>query len=88
MKRTNRFEEVMVGALQVFAEYGYKKATVEDIAARLGLTKGALYLCARDKLDLYEQSIRQALIACLKRFYGPDGSEGIGSTNRKEDDNG
>ena len=57
----NRSEQVLEAALRIFAKYGYKKATVEDIAGELDLTKGSLYSYAKDKKDLYEQAVRFAL---------------------------
>lgn len=63
MSVSDRTTEVMDAALQVFAEYGYKKATLEDIANRLRLTKGALYVYADGKRDLYEKCVGKMLIA-------------------------
>lgn len=61
MKKKENLETVFAAALRVFAEYGYKKATVEDIARELGMTKGNLYLYVRDKKDLYEKTVAFAL---------------------------
>ncbi len=62
MRRKENIEAVYEAAMKVFAEYGFKKATVEDIAASLGMTKGNLYLYVKDKQDLYEKSVRHALL--------------------------
>ena len=48
-------------ALRVFADYGFKKATLDDIAAQLGMTKGNLYRYARNKKDLYRATVAGAL---------------------------
>jgi AcrR family transcriptional regulator len=45
-------ERVLSAALNVFAERGYQAATVEEIADRAGMTKGAVYYWFRDKEDL------------------------------------
>jgi AcrR family transcriptional regulator len=45
-------ERVLSAALDVFAERGYQAATVEEIAERAGMTKGAVYYWFRDKEDL------------------------------------
>ena len=45
-------ERVLNAALEVFAERGYHAATVEEIAERAGMTKGAVYYWFRDKEDL------------------------------------
>ena len=49
-------------ALGVFADYGFKKATLDDIAAELGMTKGNLYRYARSKQVLYRNTVRHALL--------------------------
>ncbi|MFC1850161.1 TetR/AcrR family transcriptional regulator [candidate division CSSED10-310 bacterium] len=49
-------------ALKVFAEFGYKKTTLDDIAQKLNMTKGNLYLYAENKKDLYEKTVAQALL--------------------------
>lgn len=59
---TNRREQIFATALQLFARYGYKKTTVEDIAGALRLTKGALYLYVKNKQDLYEKTAAWALL--------------------------
>jgi len=53
---------IFASALGVFARYGFKKTTVQDIADPLGMTKGNLYRYARNKRDLYEKTVRWALV--------------------------
>ena len=53
---------IFAAALAVFARYGFKKSTVQDIADRLDMTKGNLYRYARNKRDLYEKTVSWALI--------------------------
>ena len=36
-------KRIMASALSLFAKRGYDRTTFNDIAARLGLTKGAVY---------------------------------------------
>lgn len=67
MKADERKEKVYEAALKVFSKYGYKKTTVEDIAAELGLTKGALYLYAEDKSDLYKRSVKYGFLKWQNR---------------------
>lgn len=45
-------ERVLAAALAEFAERGYQSASIEDIAARANLTKGAVYYYFSDKDDL------------------------------------
>ena len=62
MKPKEPIETIYESALGVFAEFGYKKATLEDIAGRLGMTKGNLYRYAKSKKALYRATVRHALI--------------------------
>lgn len=45
-------QAVLESALDVFSEKGYAKATFDEIAARAGFTKGAVYWYFRNKVDL------------------------------------
>lgn len=56
-KREIRCEAIYKAALKVFAEYGYKKTTIEDIAAELGTAKSSLYFYIKDKRDLYDKAV-------------------------------
>jgi AcrR family transcriptional regulator len=60
MDRQEKKIRILEAALRIFARYGFKKATLEDIAGELGMTKGNLYLYAKDKRDLYERSVAHA----------------------------
>jgi AcrR family transcriptional regulator len=62
MRKKGKNEAIYDAAMGVFAEYGYRKATMDDIAAALGMTKGNLYLYVKDKKDLYEKSVGHALL--------------------------
>jgi len=62
MNDRDRLSEVYSAALTVFSTFGYKKSTVEEIAAELGLTKGALYQYAINKRDLYEHTVKFGLM--------------------------
>lgn len=45
-------QAVLESALDVFSDKGYAKATFDEIAARAGFTKGAVYWYFRNKADL------------------------------------
>ncbi len=62
MRKKEKAETIYRAALKVFAEYGFKKATVEEIARELDMTKGNLYLYAEDKQDLYRKCVEYALL--------------------------
>lgn len=61
MRQKLNIEDIYKAALKVFAEFGYKKTTVEDIANELDMTKGNLYFYAKHKKDLYEKAVSFAL---------------------------
>ena len=63
---------VLESALDVFAEKGYAKTTFDEIAARAGFTKGAIYWYFRNKADLvaaliveYVQRQQKEIVASL-----------------------
>lgn len=57
----DKLSELLRASLHLFGRYGYKKATMEEIAAELDMTKSALYLYIRNKRDLYEKTVAWAL---------------------------
>ncbi|MFO7560846.1 MAG: TetR/AcrR family transcriptional regulator [Desulfobacterales bacterium] len=61
MRKKEKIETVYKAALKVFADFGYKKATVEDIAGQLNMTKGNLYLYVKNKKELYRETVSWAL---------------------------
>lgn len=62
MGRQEKLTLMYDAALKVFAQYGYKRTRVEDVAAELGMTKGNLYLYVKDKRDLYEKAVSYGLL--------------------------
>jgi TetR/AcrR family acrAB operon transcriptional repressor len=51
--------ELVDAAVDVFSECGYAGATLERIADRAGVTRGALYHHFHDKADVYETVLRR-----------------------------
>ncbi len=51
---------ILDAANKVFAEKGYHEATMDDIAKRLGVSKGAIYLYFASKEDLFEAMCKTA----------------------------
>jgi AcrR family transcriptional regulator len=60
-KRELKYEAIYKAALKVFAEYGFKKATIEDIAAELDTAKSSLYFYIKDKRELYDKAVAYGL---------------------------
>lgn len=52
-RKSDRPAEITAAALAVFAERGFAAARLEDIAARAGVSKAALYLYFETKTDLF-----------------------------------
>jgi len=55
----NTKREIMKAALDVFSQKGYSRTTFEDIAARINLTKGAVYWHFKNKPDLLMELLRE-----------------------------
>lgn len=56
-----KHECIVVSAVKAFARYGFKKASVDDIAKDAGVAKGTVYLAAESKEDLFYQAILHEL---------------------------
>lgn len=57
-----RRQQIIDGALQVFASKGFEKATNKDIAAASGIgSPGLIYHYFKDKNDLFQQVVEQRL---------------------------
>jgi AcrR family transcriptional regulator len=59
--KTDKYPVLYQASLELFATFGYKKTTVEDVADKLDMTKGNLYFYVKNKKQLYEQTITHAL---------------------------
>ena len=63
-KRQQTRQRILDAAAQVFHDKGYERATLEEIAARAGLTKGAVYSNFKNKNDLiFEGAMSRGLRA-------------------------
>jgi AcrR family transcriptional regulator len=70
-------ERVLAAALEVFAERGFQAATVEEIAERAGMTKGAVYYWFRDKEDLatdLQREVWTTIATKAQQVLDPDAS--------------
>ena len=61
IKKQEKLVKLYDVSLKIFAKYGYKKATLEDIAKELGITKGNIYRYVESKQDLYERAVLFAI---------------------------
>lgn len=77
-RKTARPGEIVAAALDVFAEKGFAAAKLDEIAARAGVSKGALYLYFETKEELFRAVVREAVApniaavrAMAEAFPGP-----------------
>ena len=61
MDRDKKLDKILDAALKLFALYGFRKTTVEDVAEKVGMTKSNLYFYVRNKRDLYEKTVSRSL---------------------------
>jgi len=48
-----RHEEILVAAIKVFANYGFRRTSMQDIADAVGISRPALYLEFKNKIDIF-----------------------------------
>jgi AcrR family transcriptional regulator len=56
-KRGRRIQEILTAAAELFGERGYDAVSLEDVAARLDVTKGSLYYYFASKDELVTAAI-------------------------------
>lgn len=54
-------EKILTAALQVFAEHGFEKATVDEIAFKAGVAKGTVFYHYKSKDELFFQLIERGV---------------------------
>ena len=65
-----RPDEVLDAALELFTEKGFAATRVEDIAARAGLSKGAVYLSFASKEAILEGLVKRAVLPIADNALG------------------
>ena len=65
-RKDDRPGEIIAAALAVFAEKGFAAARLDDIAARAGVSKGALYLYFETKQELFRAVVEEAVAPNLE----------------------
>lgn len=61
-----RRAEILDAALQVFGQYGYRRASMDDIAREAGIAKGTIYLSFTSKEEVFRalsQRLAQQMLA-------------------------
>ena len=60
--KEQKLKSILIAALKLFAHYGYKKTSIEDVSNELGMTKSNIYFYVTSKRDLYEKTISMAFL--------------------------
>ena len=55
----NTKENILLIALRLFAQKGYESVSVEAIANKIGVTKGALYRHYKNKRDIFDSIVKK-----------------------------
>lgn len=61
-----RPDELLAAALAVFGERGFRQTTLEEVAARAGVSKGTVYLYFASKDDLFRAVVEHKVAALLE----------------------
>ena len=62
-------KELLESAMACFAEKGYQSATIDDIVAHSGMSKGAVYNYFKSKEDIYLTLLEEATKFSFARFH-------------------
>ncbi|MGB5215451.1 MAG: TetR/AcrR family transcriptional regulator [Anderseniella sp.] len=78
--REFKVEDAVGGAMDVFWEHGYEGASLPDLLAGMGLTRGSLYKAFTDKKSLYlvvlERYEQDYVIPAVGMLSGPEIEDG------------
>ena len=58
--------ELTAAALALFVEKGFAATRLDDVAARVGVSKGTVYLYFKSKEDLFKAVIRESIVPALE----------------------
>ncbi len=62
---STRHERILAGALEVFGRYGFRKASMDEIARSADISRQGLYLRFASKDALFRDAVRQELDTAL-----------------------
>ncbi len=67
-KAEGRRREILVAAAHVFARDGYATASLDDVAVRIGVTKGVIYYYFRSKEEILTEILATAIGEATERL--------------------
>ena len=79
-ERNPREDRILEAAADLLVRFGYRKATVDDVAREAGVGKGTIYLHWKDKNELFRAAIwreQQRLTEDIKRRIAADPDGGL-----------
>ena len=65
-----RRQVILEAGLAAFSVDGFAATKMDDVAAKAGVAKGTVYLYFKDKQDLFEQIVREAVAPVIARIEG------------------
>lgn len=75
-KAEKRKEEIMEAAMKCFNKKGYYRTSIDEIAQRAGLTKGAVYYYFKSKQKLFIELFNYKMDPYFEKFALRDGARG------------
>ena len=66
-RKAARPHEILEAAMGVFAERGFARTRMDDIARKAGVTKGTIYLYFENKEAVFEQLVRESIGTALEQ---------------------
>jgi AcrR family transcriptional regulator len=63
-----RRRDILLAAARIFARDGYANATLDDVAAQMGVTKGVIYYYFRSKEEIYTEIRATAIREAIERL--------------------
>jgi AcrR family transcriptional regulator len=67
-RAAGRRRDILLAAARVFARDGYANATLDDVAAQMGVTKGVIYYYFRSKEDIFTEIRATAIREAIERL--------------------
>lgn len=61
--------QILEAAFAVFKEHGYAAARVEDVAERVGVSKGTIYVYFPSKAELFKEVVRSILAPLMEHKF-------------------
>jgi len=58
-RQNEKRDRILQAAERVFTRFGYKKATMQEIAAEAGISKGSIYMFFKSKEELFRTLVRR-----------------------------